>query len=580
MDASFKESLNEYILDVVNEIDIHAETVLMKLGETENKDDIESINILRQKCISKCHDIEEYNLEIFPDRKKLKFLIFIKNSSMVINEKVKKVNFFNKLGYLVTFNQHFKYDTIRQLEKKLNENVEVVETKLHSFQELIQMKIFIGLIENNTSDLFIDLCDPSKNILKSIILSSSHFELDNCDLDFLPKFINLDLIESLSIYNNKMRYLPSRPLTYFKNISNLTIEGCDNLISISPYNFKGLDNLIELTIMNNGIERIYANAFNGLKNLKMLNLSENKIEKLDVCSFKGLENLETLYLEQNIFDKIKTNNFESLKKLQKLYLSINEIEELESGSFNGLENLKVLKMFMGSSKILAHTNAFAPLKNLEVLDIFDTNFSQIDLNFFNDLTNLKCINACRSNLFSFEINTNLQMLEAIDISEANLTKDQINSIRFDNLKLLICSFERVPKFGENLKNLKALKVKDVTCFERECFQNVTNLNFLNVEFKYAEAIDSINENTLKNFSNFKYLEISNNSASPSDKEYYDTKNYLFLSLFNAVDQIRLKTKFYNGYLRKKICVKECLSEDAYFNEFLNFDDNIKDALQF
>ncbi|CAF0852910.1 unnamed protein product [Brachionus calyciflorus] len=432
---SFKELFNERFLSVVNEIDIHAESILIKLDETKNKNEIDEVNILRQKFISKCKEIENYNLETFSDkRKKLKFIMFIKNSSMLIDEKENKLNFVNELGYLVIFDQHLKYETIMQLKKILNENVEVVETQLDSFQELVKLRIFEDLIKKNSSDLFIDLCDPSKNIIDDIDLSSSNFGFNNYELDFLPKFINLDLVEALLFSNNQKKYLSSRPFSYFKNITNLTIEMCDCLQEISPYNFQSLDNLIQLIILNTGTKRINANAFNGLKNLQVLHLSENKIENIDVCAFNGLENLECLYLDQNRITKIQANNFASLIKLEHLFLDSNEIEELKSGCLNGLVDLKVLKISMNSSDCLDDSNVFSPLKSLQVLYLFDVNFSEINPNLFNELTNLKFLNVCRSNLFSIDIN--LQTLEVIDISETKLTKDEINSIRFDNLKLL------------------------------------------------------------------------------------------------------------------------------------------------
>ena len=86
------------------------------------------------------------------------------------------------------------------------------------------------------------------------------------------------------------------------------------------------DDLYELYLDQNKIEKIEKNTFNGLSSLQSLSLSENEIEKIEENAFNGLSTLKELKLSFNKIKVIEDNTFNGLSSLKELYLSKNKIE--------------------------------------------------------------------------------------------------------------------------------------------------------------------------------------------------------------------------------------------------------------
>ena len=187
----------------------------------------------------------------------------------------------------------------------------------------------------------IDLTNQIKNVIEELKLADNEKDLELKDLEFLPKIVNFELLNKVSISTNRLEFIRLDILNFFKNLNHLTIEFTEP-IEISKHLFNGLDKLKNLKIT--GLTGIKNEAFTGLNNLECLDLSTNELLDLEATTFNNLNKLETLFLNTNKLTNIRKETFKNLKTLKKLDISENELDSLEEKSFDGLENLQHLSL--------------------------------------------------------------------------------------------------------------------------------------------------------------------------------------------------------------------------------------------
>lgn len=135
----------------------------------------------------------------------------------------------------------------------------------------------------------------------------------------------------------------------------------------------GVDNLSRsknLHLDKRDIENIDENVFQGLDNLENLDLGGNKLQKINISTFKGLGNLKKLWLDENQVVKIEENAFVHLTQLQVLSFSNNKLSRIEANMFHGLHNLVGL-ILSGNLITDIDLNAFLGLTNLRLLMLND-----------------------------------------------------------------------------------------------------------------------------------------------------------------------------------------------------------------
>ena len=95
--------------------------------------------------------------------------------------------------------------------------------------------------------------------------------------------------------------------------------------------------------------------------------------------------------------------------------------------------------------------------------------------------------------------------------------------------MLICKFKKIPKFGKNFSNLKYLNISDVEEFDKNCFENLQNLEYLEISF-YSNAllVQNIDEDHFKGISSLKYFKLKMKFARLPD---LSIKEPIFNKLF-------------------------------------------------
>jgi Leucine-rich repeat (LRR) protein len=227
-------------------------------------------------------------------------------------------------------------DTLSKL-KIYNENdYEHLETLINQVKFKIKSILF-----NRNTILFIDEQSNFIKELNSENLAGKLLIIHNCILsnryiDYLEKklkiltsdkltyeLISMNILQSIE-YNNEH----IEEITLNKtNVTSLSFESMD-ILSIEIDAFMGLNNLIELNISNNRLEKIDSRVFNYLEKLEILKLNSNELYELEPTLFYTLGNLKFLDLSDNKLSFIHPALFFKLDKLEKLNLSSNRLKSI------------------------------------------------------------------------------------------------------------------------------------------------------------------------------------------------------------------------------------------------------------
>lgn len=164
----------------------------------------------------------------------------------------------------------------------------------------------------------------------------------------------------------------------------------NNLLSLLPYQFAHLDQLIWLYLDHNGIGVVDALAFGGVRRLKELILSSNKISHLHNNTFGSIPNLRNLDLSYNQLQSLQPGHFHGLRKLQNLHLRSNRLKQILIRTFLECRSLEFLDLGYNRLRSLTRT-AFLGLFRLKELHLEHNQFSRMNFFIFPRLTNLQVL---------------------------------------------------------------------------------------------------------------------------------------------------------------------------------------------
>uniref|UniRef100_A0A8C6T0E9 Leucine rich repeat neuronal 2 n=1 Tax=Neogobius melanostomus TaxID=47308 RepID=A0A8C6T0E9_9GOBI len=185
--------------------------------------------------------------------------------------------------------------------------------------------------------------------LQSNLLS----DLDTATLQKLPNLTDLDLSQ-----NRFNASFPSLPVLQELFLSH------NNLHTISPGAFAGLDNLLRLHINNNRL------ALRRVPGLKFLDLNKNRIKQIQSGDFRDMAHLKELGLN-NMDDlvSIEKGALENLPELTKLEITNNpRLSYIHPHAFLKLTRLESLMLNSNSLSALHH-NIMLSLPNLQEVSL-------------------------------------------------------------------------------------------------------------------------------------------------------------------------------------------------------------------
>lgn len=376
----------------------------------------------------------------------------------------------------------------------------------------------------------VDLTNPEENVLEGLIFNRV-YSIQKNDLNLIDQYINIKKIESASFVSmNSIYRIPKEIFKKLHHLKELSIG--DYFSYLDTNNFEYLKNLKVISFLR-GVQEIKSNAFNGLNNLVFLNLNYCHISYLESGCFNGLINLKYLILKSNQISEIREEIFSPLENL--IYLNING-NPLKFFNANGLENLRYLNINCPFSELTLKEKSTENLNNLEVLvsSKVIVKSKKLKVLYLDKFSNENC-EPNDPNAF--------KELEYLQFKYLNLLNmrhiDFFNHFNFESLKVLIGSFEEIPKFGPSFFNLKYLKLYNVKQFNKNCFENFQNLDYLKITLEEnASFIENIEPDHFTGINQLKYFQLETYFMKLPD---LSAKESIFENLFNPDEKLSKET---------------------------------------
>lgn len=193
----------------------------------------------------------------------------------------------------------------------------------------------------------------------------------------------------------------------------------------------------------------------------------SKINYIPIKIFKKCPNLKVVTAHDLNLYKIDKKTFIEASNLEKFLANGNQIRELTDHTFAGARNLELIELYDNEITAIS-AKAFAGLGKLERLQLGKNSIKELDDHAFLPLINLRTIYIHHGDIstISKELFSTTTLLE-----EVYMDNQKINKIH--------------PKFAENLKNIRVLKLIDNVCVRlqntiatldedlKTCYENYT-----------------------------------------------------------------------------------------------------------
>ncbi|GJQ65775.1 hypothetical protein Trydic_g11950 [Trypoxylus dichotomus] len=366
-------------------------------------------------------------------------------------------------------------------------------------------------------------------------LSSIHFV--NCTLPELAPDTFV-YATSLRLLNIDQCNLEKIEALKSESLQQLKISFC-RIKEITKAMFKTLDEITDINLQGNKIEKIEPGSFNNLVFLVDLNLSYNNISQLPPNIFDENDELMSVDMRGNPLEKIDTSIFSNLEQL---ILSNCQLREFDGSELEQVVNLDL------SNNLLTElpSGVFRNMINLEYLNLSRNRLTSLPSDIFANNSRLSRIVLDRNDfhrLPKFKNSENLQT-QSFSCNECGLESIEANV--FEDMPALVSlhlTANRIKKLDSDVFNtLRSLRVLDISYnsiqdIDMDIFQYNTGLKKLNLA---GNNIPYINPEIFANNHVFENLDISNNGIQQIWKS--NTKNITIqpLSVLNLADNKLIK----------------------------------------
>jgi Leucine-rich repeat (LRR) protein len=160
----------------------------------------------------------------------------------------------------------------------------------------------------------------------------------------LHSFVGTHLFLLILDQINLSRHLADLPTDDFQYVKGLSL-GHNDINEIPPGCLRNLKSLRYLSLDDNGLSHIAADAFSGVEDsLRILELNHNSLTEVPSSALRRLPNLESLSLRHNKIRRLSRRSFNSSAALQMLDLSYNKLRKLSRRAFVGLEGIQTIDL--------------------------------------------------------------------------------------------------------------------------------------------------------------------------------------------------------------------------------------------
>ncbi|KAJ8717440.1 hypothetical protein PYW08_005839 [Mythimna loreyi] len=335
------------------------------------------------------------------------------------------------------------------------------------------------------------------------------------------------------IQNSKMEYLTTgffAATNFDSRVREIKTYG-NSWSRIDSSTFRYYPKTIIMDLSNNGIERIYNEAFRNLNYLQNLNISHNKIETLNPKSFLTSDSRNNAVQELDLsYNKLieLSGELNDLAKLKILHLQNNMLSRLADDCFMNLKSLEYLNLQNNRLSFLNLT--LTNLKMLKTLDISYNNLIKLSGYEINRMTAIVVFNASHNALTSVESNC---FNQATSLEQVDFSYNNINAT-IENVRFVVNNQLQYLNFYNN----------HITGIQENSFMQC-KLFYIN--FENNNITGDIKENTFTGLRNVTKLDLSRQSVSGiQNKAFVDMVNLAHLNLsFNIIKKIE-NASFYNA----------------------------------
>ncbi|XP_039729815.1 toll-like receptor 8 isoform X2 [Pteropus medius] len=332
------------------------------------------------------------------------------------------------------------------------------------------------------------------------------------------------------------RQLKEVPQITVKNVTELDLSG-NSIMHVTNKSFQGLQNLTKINLNHNVM--FYPYKKNHSINKKGMNITAG--------AFLSLQNLMELLLEDNQLDKIPADLPGSLKKLS---LIQNNIILVSKNDTSGLQNLETLNLgwncFFGNAcntTFRVGCGAFEEITNLKVLSLSFNNLLQVPHNLPKSLTELYLSNT-NITIINEDDFKNLENLTVLDLSGNcprcfNAPFPCTPCAEDASIQIADCAFQ-------HLTNLRYLNLSSTSLhnIHASWFNNMLYLKELHLEFNYL-AQEIASGGFLTKLPSLEILDLSYNYVQKTYPPYINiSSNFSHLT--------RLRELHLKGYVFQKL----------------------------
>lgn len=260
-------------------------------------------------------------------------------------------------------------------------------------------------------------------------------------------FRGLEQLEDLYLDDNGILVVPQSALRHVNKLRRLSLS-FNRIAVVSGHLFGYTTELQHLSLSYNVIRELPEEAFQPIKALRRLELRGNQLTAIQASTFRSLAaSLQELDLGRNRITELETLD---LPQVQILKLDHNNLTALKRGQFSKMTQLITLNVSHNGIDLVPN-GIFRGLYRLRQIDLRSNNLATLAVGVFDGLANLRAI-YLQYNLIQLIDSRTFSQLPQLRLLQ--LSRNQISEIRtnaFDNLpqlkKIVLAhnQLESVPK---------------------------------------------------------------------------------------------------------------------------------------
>ena len=329
-------------------------------------------------------------------------------------------------------------------------------------------------------------------------------------------FRGLDQLEELYLDDNGILVVPQSALRHVTKLRRLSLS-FNRIAVVSGQLFSSSTELQHLSLSYNVIRELPEDAFLPIKSLRRLELRGNQLANIHSNTFRSLSSsLQELDLGRNRINELEALD---LPQVQTLKLDHNNLTALKRGQFSKMTQLIALNVSHNSIDLVS-TGIFRGLYRLRQIDLRSNNLATLAVGVFDGLANLRAV-YLQDNVIQIIDSRTFSQLPQLRLLQ--LGRNQINQIQanaFDNLpqlrKIVLAhnQLDSVPKSLSRIANATIpIEVLDLSSNKLTAIQSNDFFHWSKLEYVSLarNKIGSIEESAFEQqTATLKTLDLSHN----------------------------------------------------------------------